>query len=65
MFYDNILMQRMQKICWYHDLSGQADGGLHGSLCHGQDGAQGDERVDHISRRTTKIGMDMKTKVDP
>ena len=39
--------------------------GLHGSLCHGQDGAQCDERVDHISRRTTKIGMDMKTKVDP
>ena len=46
-------------------MSGGVGGGLHGELCHEQDGVQGDERADHILWKTTKMGMDMKTKVDP
>ena len=45
--------------------SGRVGGGLRCELCHEQDGVQGDEQVDHISRTTIKMGMDMKTKVDP
>ena len=45
--------------------SGRVGGGLHGELCHEQDGVQGDERADHILWKTTKMGMDMKTKVNP
>jgi len=29
-------------------VSGGVGGGLHGELCHEQDGVQGDERADHI-----------------